>query len=297
MSLFESWSQDPRRHTLDHTGRAATSNNTPSQSRSSSVASNRSEPSWFSTYNGVDTTKARSSSNASTTSLRNSTKLTQKPGTSNTSGWKALFNSDDRKERKKQKQKDAERIVLGSRHAAAVKTRMAMDAAFTERRKSADGAGVMIGTQNSLHLTAAQQEMRFPHSGAPALHGGNKGSLQRRGRSGENVPLDMPNLSRIISGDERDDEEDRARQDREQWVSRRENAEMRRFTVAEGMASEDSENESEEAEEKVGGQVMEVEGTRLIGMELEGDEYTPRAKPKGGMGAGWKRNESGKWTR
>jgi hypothetical protein len=283
MSLFSSWTQETRRHTVDNTASGAA---TPPLSRPSSVASNRSEPSWFSAYDGVDTSKTRSDSTAS-----NRTKLVQKPGTSSTSGWKALFNQDDRKERKKQKQKEAEKIVLGSKHAAAVRTRLATDPKYVERRKSTDNTHIMVGTQNSAHLTAGEQEMRFPHSGAPALHGGSKGSLTRKGRSGENVPLDMPSLTRIISGDERDDEEDRARLERETWVLKRENAEMRRFTVAEG------EGESEDEEIKIGGKVIEVEGTKMIGMDLNDASIPTRQKPKGGMGAGWRRDDAGKWTR
>jgi hypothetical protein len=288
MSLFSSWAQETRRHTVDNTN--ANGAITPPLSRPSSVASNRSEPSWFSAYEGVDTSKTRSESIAS-----NRTKLVQKAGTTSTSGWKALFSQDDRKERKKQKQKDTEKIVLGSRHAAAVRTKLATDPKYAERRKSADDMHIMNGTQNSAHITAGQQEMRFPHSGAPALHGGSKGNLQRKGRSGENVPLDMPSLTRIISGDERDDEEDRARQERELWVLKRENAEMRRFTVAEGEG--DSEEEEETEEVKIGGTVIEVKGTKMIGMELTDTSMPTRQKPKSGMGAGWRRDDTGKWTR
>jgi hypothetical protein len=295
-----------RRHTTDHTARASTTSNTPSASRSSSVASNRSEPSWFTAYNGLDTSNTRRDSKTPPKlSPRNSSsRLTQKPGTSNTSGWKALFNSESREKRKKEKQKEVDKIVLGSRHAAAVKTRLAMDPKYAEqRRNSADsGVGLMSGTPqpSNPHLTATEQGIRFPHSGPPALKGGEKGSMHRKGKKGVDVTADMPALTRIVSGDENDEEEDRARLGREDWVRRRDDAAMRGFTVAEGVGEDedDEEGSGSEEEERVQGKVMEVEGTRVIGAELEGDAYAPRAKTKGpGIGIAWRRREDGKWTR
>ena len=332
-SFLDGWANsgqaapETRRKTLDHDVRPLTSNNTPSMSRSSSVASNRSEPatpSWYSAYEGKDTSKIRNNSttsrNNSTTSTQksvsprsSSTKLTQKPGTNATSGWKALFNADDRKEKKKQKQKNVEKLVLTSRHAAAVKTRMAVDPNFAEsRRRSSSGSeqSMQPVQQSSQHMTAAQQEMRFPHSGPPALKQSTKGHFNRKGRSGEEVEADMPALTRIISGDENDEESERAAQwRREEWVRKRNEAAMRKFSVAEG-SDEGSERGSVSRqgswkdiltpEELAEGEVLGIdgiEGLSFVGAELEGDAYTPRSKAKGGMGAGWKRGENGKWTR
>lgn len=295
-----------RRHTIDPTARPTTSNNTPVVSRSSSVASNRSEPSWFSSSNGVDTSKKQGPEEGTLSPRNPSVKLTQKPGTTSTSGWKALFfgGSEDKEEKKKRKQKEVDKIVLTSKHAASVKTKLAME----QRRRSVDsaggGTGIMVGTQNSMHLTPGEQERRFPHSGPPAIHGGNKGHMHRKGRKGSEVDIDMPYLTRIISGDENDEEEDRARLGREAWVDKRKNAEMRRFTVAEGMDVEEREGGSESGSgsdqkegEFVEGKVMMVEGTSVIGAKLDEDALTPRAKTKTGIGHGWKRDESGKWTR
>lgn len=308
-SFLDAWTHagsaapEARRHTIDPSARPTTSNNTPAVSRSSSVASNRSEPSWFSSHNGLDTSNTQRPAQPILSSNNSSEKLTQKPGTTATSGWKALFSgagSDDRKEKKKPKQKESDKIILTSKHAAAVKTKMAME----QRRRSLDsasgGTGIMNGNQDGPHLTAEEQERRFPHSGPPALHGGEQGHIHRKGRKGSDVNVDMPLLTRIVSGDERDEEEDRARLGREAWVTKRKDAEMRRFTVAEGMGVEEGESGSGDEEregEFVEGKVMVVEGTRLIGAEVEGDAHTPRAKAKGGIGHGWRRGDTGKWTR
>ena len=328
-SFLDGWANsgqaapEARRHTTDH-GRPITSNNTPAQSRSSSVASNRSEPatpSWLSAYEGVDTSKIRKDSTASKGSIspRNSaTKLSQKPGTTATSGWKALFNSDDRKEKKKQKQKEVDKIVLTSRHAAAIKTKLATDPKYAEERRRSSASepsrGIMNGGQPTSHLSAAQQEMRFPHSGPPSLKNTGKGSFHRKGKKGADVEMDMPALERIVSGDDNDEESERAQRGREEWIQRRNEAAMRRFTVAEGMeADEDGSErgsvskmgswEDVEAtpEEMAEGKVMRVDGRKgseFIGVELDGEAYTPRVRPKGGIGGGFRRDENtGKWTR
>jgi hypothetical protein len=322
-SVLNAWARsdqtasDARRHTTDHTARSTS--NTPAASRSSSVASNRSEPSapsWYSAYNGTDTTKARSNSTASQPSLspRNPKgKLKEKPGTTATSGWKALFGGgEDRKESKKKEKDDIDRIVLTSRHAAAVKTRLALDPKFKEERRRSSagspdvGAHITTGIQTNAHTTAAEQEFRFPHSGKPSLHKGARGEYTRKGRSGEHVEIDMPALTRIVSGDDHDEEDERAQRGREEWIMKKNDAAMRRFIMAEGMEpgeddeSRDSTSLSENTspgEELADGKVMKVQGTKVIGVELEGDAYTPRVKPKGGIGYGWKRDEKGNWTR
>ena len=216
--------------------------------------------------------------------------------------------SDDKKEKKKQKQKDVDKIVLTSRHAAAVRTKMAVDPKYAEERRRSSASEASTGSMNggtpTSHLTAAEQETRFPHSGPPSKHAG-KAQFHRKGKKGANVEMDMPSLTRIASGDERDEESERQR---EEWVEKRNAAAMRRFTMAEGMEEgsergsigsvsrqgswEDAEPTPEEIAE---GKIMKVGGTNFIGVELEGDAYTPRAKPKAGLGVRWKRDEGGRW--
>ena len=127
--------------------------------------------------------------------------------------------------------------------------------------------------------------------------------------------MDMPALERIMSGDDNDDEKsERAQRGREEWIQRRNEAAMRRFTMAEGMEADEEGSErgsvsrmgswedvEATSEEMAEGKVMRVDGRRgseFIGVELDGEAYTPKARPKAGMGGGWKRDEkTGKWTR
>lgn len=109
------------------------------------------------------------------------------------------------KEEKEKKKRENERIILGSRHAAAVKTRMAMDPAYREfqekhRKPNVKTAGI-TGATSSVRGSAASQEARFPHSGPPAVHGS----------------LDLPALGRIESHDETDSDEDPAERTRREW--------------------------------------------------------------------------------
>lgn len=125
---------------------------------------------------GLTPDRSRNSSAASTTSVASSK-----------SGFRSLFS---KKEKKPKEKKDVEKIVLTSRHAAAVKTKMMMDPHYKDLMKPKTAE--IIVAHRSSHSTAAEQEARHPHSGPPALH-----------------PKDeMPILTRIISGDERDDEDE-----------------------------------------------------------------------------------------
>lgn len=109
------------------------------------------------------------------------------------------------KEEKEAKAKATEKIVLGSKHAAAVKTKMMMDPKyrdFQDKHKKPDvkTAGI-TGHTKSAHSSAASQEMRHPHSGPPAVHG----------------DLDLPMLGRIESHDEPDSDEDAIERVRREW--------------------------------------------------------------------------------
>ncbi|KIW11603.1 hypothetical protein PV08_10904 [Exophiala spinifera] len=98
-------------------------------------------------------------------------------------------------------------VVLTSQHAAAVRAKLARDPKFDKYRKSDKNHKVagprVVGSQNSLHLTAEQQELRHPHSGPPAL-------------SPPGDKCDLPVLARVISGDEVD-EPDQWERMRDEW--------------------------------------------------------------------------------
>ena len=291
--LHKAIPSEGRRHTVDHTARSTA--NTPAASRSSSVASNtshRSEPSWFSAYDGQDTT--RKGSSASIASPKSTE--TQKKG----GGIGSWFNQDpklkkemkahkelEKKKRNEQLRKDVDRMVITSKHAAAVRTKLATDPSM-KRRDSGDASSTagVVGTQNSAHMTAAQQEMRFPHSGPPALHGGQKAKEGKRLH-------DMPALTRIQSGDERDDEDEYQQQRREEWLSKiRPDVRMRQ--LSEGPVTPEDEEENVEV---VGHAVQDIGGTPIIGAELEGEQYAPKPYKDRHGRAGFHKAENGVWTK
>lgn len=154
-----------------------------------SVDSTQSEPTWDSYRRESNTSQASANTTAS----------------HKKSGFKGLFGrqKDPAKEEKKRQQ--TERIVLGSKHAAAVKTKMMMDPEYKKfqekhHKPQVKTAGITDHSK-SAHSSAAAQEARHPHSGPPALHGA----------------LDLPSLDRIESHDEPDDEVDYFEAQRREW--------------------------------------------------------------------------------
>ncbi|KAK5942796.1 hypothetical protein PMZ80_005362 [Knufia obscura] len=123
------------------------------------------------------------------------------------SGFKSLFTRHKEKDplEEMRKKNEKERIVLGSKHAAAVRTKMMTDPnyrEFQQKHKKPQVKTAGIQTDNkSRHSLAAEQEMRYPHSGKPAVHAG----------------LDIPMLSRIESHDDPDDEVDQFEARRREW--------------------------------------------------------------------------------
>lgn len=109
------------------------------------------------------------------------------------------------KEEKEKKAKETDKIVLTSKHAAAVKTKMMMDPSYREfqdkHKKPAVKTAGITGHTPSAHSSAAVQEARHPHSGPPAVHG----------------DLDLPMLGRIESHDETDEDEDPIERTRREW--------------------------------------------------------------------------------
>lgn len=134
-------------------------------------------------------------------------------------------------------------------------------------QKGATQTASVVGTTHSAHLTAAQQEERLPHSGPPALHSLHK--AQQR---------DVPLLTRIVSCDERDDEEEQIRQHGDNWPVERSEAGMQR--IREGSnATEDSSSDSD----------------LRIPASVDALQSQP-SKPRTHFGV-WNRNEAGVWTR
>lgn len=166
---------------------------------SSSINSVQSEPAWHTERGRAPRPEAlRKTSHNSSPERKDSKKK---------GGMKEWFFGEKDPQKaleKERKKKEHARIVLGSRHAAAVKTRMQMDPeyrAFMEKHAKPNVKTAGISGGASAHSTAAQYEMRHPHSGPPAVHGA----------------LDLPKLSKIESHDEADDEVDQFEEMRRGW--------------------------------------------------------------------------------
>jgi len=145
--------------------------------------------------------RSRKSSNASQVSAQ--TTASHKKNL----GFKSLFSRHKEKDTVEdlRKKDQKERIVLGSKHAAAVRTKMIMDPNYREfqqkhKKPNVKTAGIK-NDDRSRHSLAAEQEMRHPHSGNPAVH----------------AALDIPMLSRIESHDDPDDTVDPYEARRREW--------------------------------------------------------------------------------
>ncbi|KAL6253007.1 hypothetical protein RBB50_000727 [Rhinocladiella similis] len=185
-----------------------------------SIGSLRSEPGWMTNMNGVDRSRPPSSSSS--------------PSKTKSSGGGGGFGQFFRSKKDK---KDTDRVVVTSQHAAAVRAKLARDPKFDKYRKSAAAhdrnkdknqkhapSGTMVGSQNTLHLTAEQQEMRHPHSGPPAL----SAPVDR---------CDLPVLDRVISGDEVDELDQWERMRGEWKQSRIPDMQMLQVIEGEGLES------------------------------------------------------------
>jgi hypothetical protein len=209
-----------------------------------------------------------------------STKTASTSTSTKSSGLKHYFSAEGRAERKERKRQEDERlatVVLTSKAAAVARTRVLLEQ-HNKIKSNVRTAGVQ-GTGNSAHLTAAAQEARHPHSGPPALHA----SVKDHDR-------DLPALTRIISGDERDEEDERQARLRTEWLQKKANVTMRK--LAEG---EDSSGDDEELHAS---HVIEVDGHRLVGVQLDTTTFSSKTgRSRRGFGGGWTKGESGIWTR
>jgi hypothetical protein len=197
-------------------------------------------------------------------------------------GLKHFFSAQGRAERKEKKRLEDEklsRVVLTSKHAATVKTMLLLEQRNGQRSKSVGHTAGVVGTTQSAHLTAEQQEERLPHSGPPALHTAHK--VKER---------DMPLLTRIISMDEQDDEEEGLRQHRDDWLVKRGNASMEK--VREITSSTD-----DDVVEVLNGQVVEINLTPESSSESRPALRQSRSANARTHFGVWNRNEAGVWTR
>ena len=218
-------------------------------SRNGSTASTKSQPAWMTSIQERD----RQGSSQSTPE-------------SHSSGLKGFFG------KKKSGTKKQEKIVLGSKHAALVKNNLKVDPRGARKHPSSltKTAGVN-GTQNSVHLTAEQQEMRHPHSGPPTLRGA----------------ADLPKLTRIISGDE-DDERDQEKA-RVDW-DKRKTPDVEKVLETHG-------EEEKATDVDVGGfEDLQVRRRSLLDVETMGGEGIKPARRKTVFG-GWAKDGKGVWHR
>lgn len=102
----------------------------------------------------------------------------------------------------------------------------------------------------------------------------------------------MPSLMRIVSCDERDEEEERARVHKDDWVVKKQDVATMKL-VREG-----SESSCEEGVmEVLHGRVVEDVANGMAGLQLGSETQQARpAKARKGFGA-YSRNEAGVWTR
>lgn len=197
-----SWASTNSRQILKNYDKSpiASPTHTPPLSRnnsSSSVNSVQSEPAWHTERGRQPRPEAPRKTSHNPSPERQKEK---KKGGMKT--W--LFGEKDGYEKAKKK-KENEKVVYGSKHAGAVKSRMMMDPeyrAFLEKHKKPNVKTANVsGDKESVHSTAAQYEMRYPHSGPPAVHGA----------------LDLPALSKIESHDEADDQMDEYQARNKEW--------------------------------------------------------------------------------
>jgi hypothetical protein len=246
--------------------------------------------------NGIDRSRAGS---ATSQTSHTSTK-------SSSGGFSKLFgkSKSDDKQKKKDKKKDLDQIVLTSRHAAAVRTKLALDPKYKQAVHK-DPQPVVTGTQNSSHLTAQEQEVRRPHSGPPSLR-----------HVAKSDKADMPFLTRIISGDEADEPDEWERL-REEWRTRKiPGAEMLQVLEGETFDGATSSSSSgtaspEDREILVKGhdldvdlpptKIVEREGVRLVAVnQLTPDSEDVKSQPQRHhtpIGGRWKKDETGVWKR
>lgn len=261
-----------RRHSTDHS--RSTAPNTARNDSTSSSTSRKSEPGWLTAMNGIDRSRAGSAPD----------KISSKPS----SGFSKLFGKN--KEKKEKEKKDLDKIILTSRHTAAIKTKLALDPKLQSGRRDSAPVYITSATQNNLLISANEQEMRHPHSGPPAVFGPKE-------------KLNMPILTRVVSGDEAD-EPDEFEKMRNEWRKRK--VPFLDNDIIEGVAvdghdsGQSTPEEKEEKEVEVPpSEVIERQGVRILSVAgMNTAEYSPRpSRTHTPIGGRWKKDEKGVWKR
>ena len=231
---------------------------------SASVSSRKSEPGWLTAMNE----RSRASSVPEPSSAKSS------------GGFSKLFG-------KKKEKKDAQPLVITSKHAGTVKNKLAHDPRFNSARRESAPVHIAAGRQNVLHISAGEQGMRHPHSGPPTLHAPT-------GKS------DLAMLTRIVSGDDAD-EPDEWEKMRENWRQRKEltfDSDIVEGVAVDGQGSEQR-RPTEKDIEVPPSEIVERQGVRILSVAgMTGDEYEPRpARPHTPIGGRWRKDEKGAWKR
>ncbi|EXJ67001.1 uncharacterized protein A1O5_09647 [Cladophialophora psammophila CBS 110553] len=182
-----------------------------------------------------------------------------------------------------------DQIILTSRHAAAVKTKLTLDPRYKNVRRESAPAQQLGGAQNLMHVSAGEQEMRRPHSGPPSLH-----AIQNK--------TELSGLTRIISGDEAD-EPDEWEKMRYEWRQRKVptlDTNIIEGEVLDNQVSGQS-TPTEKDKKNIGRPPSELDqqAVRILSVAAVSDGgYQPRpARVHIPIGGRWKRDEKGVWKR
>ncbi|RMZ78876.1 hypothetical protein DV738_g3565, partial [Chaetothyriales sp. CBS 135597] len=164
--------------------------------------------------------------------------------------------------------------ILVSRHASAV-------------REKLNAGHVRPAPLSPAHMSAAQQEMRYPHSGPPAIHGGHKEKVRKH-------EADMPALARIVSGDEVDDEEESMKQRMDAWQrTTRSDEWSRKFSEGRSLSDDDTLTDSID-----GAALQDARGpSTTTDVTLEREKFQPKHHAPKNAYVGYKRDRNGVWTK
>lgn len=207
----------------------------------------------------------------------------EKASTKSSSGFGKLFG----KKTEKKDKKDIEKIVLTSRHTAAIKTKLALDPKLQNGRRESAPVYISSATQNNMLISAGEQEMRHPHSGPPA-------TFSQRDKSS------LPMLTRVVSGDEAD-EPDELEKMRAHWRMRQVTTlddNIIEGVAVDGQISRRSTQEEPEIEVPPS-EVVERQGVRFLSVAgITADDYSPRpSRTHTPIGGRWKKDDKGVWKR